>query len=77
MAGVDGIDDANIGLGRVLTVQTAGILLQRPLPRNGHCQDKGVEWRVVESFADQFAGGQQHARCIRGQSVQLVNQFGT
>ena len=30
MTGVDEIDDANVGLGNVLAMQPAGILLQRP-----------------------------------------------
>ena len=32
------------------------------LPRNRHGQHQGVQRRVVESFADQFSGGQQNAR---------------
>jgi len=35
---VDEVDDAHIGLGRVLAVQPARVLLQGPLPRNRHGQ---------------------------------------
>jgi hypothetical protein len=39
----------------VFAVQTAGVLLQRVLPRDRHGQHQGVERRMVESFADQLA----------------------
>ena len=39
MAGVDEIDDANVGLVGVFPMQTAGVLLQGALPGYRHGQD--------------------------------------
>jgi hypothetical protein len=58
VTGIDEIDDAHIGLGGVLTMQTASVLLQRPFPRHRHRQHQGIEWRMIKTFANQFAGGQ-------------------
>ena len=50
VAGVDEVDDPHVGLGGMLTVKSAGVLLQRTLPRHGHRQHQGVERRMVETF---------------------------
>jgi len=64
VTGIHEIDDLHVGLGGVFPMQSASVLLQRPLPRDRHRQDKGVEGRMVESFPDEPAGGQQNARRI-------------
>ena len=56
MASIDEIDDSHVSLGRMLTVQAASVLLQRTLPRHGHCQHQRVERGVIESLPDQLAG---------------------
>jgi hypothetical protein len=54
----------------VLAVQAAGVLLEGALPRDRHRQDQSVERRVVESLANQLAGGQQDARRVWRQRFQ-------
>jgi hypothetical protein len=58
LTGIDKVDDAHTGLGGVFAVQSARVLLQRPLPRNRHCQHQSVERWMVESFPHQLAGRQ-------------------
>lgn len=70
MPGVDEVDDAHTLFSCLFAVQATGILLQRALPRDRHRQHEGVEWRVIEAFADQPAAGQQHAWSIGIQCVQ-------
>ena len=48
----------------VLSVQAPGVLLQRALPGHRHREDQGVERRVIESLANQLAGGQKDARRV-------------
>ena len=50
VAGIDKIDDPHIGLGRVLAVQSARVLLQGPLPRHRHGQQQGIQRGMVEPF---------------------------
>ena len=42
----------------VLPVQASRVLLQGPLPRNWHREHKGIQRWVVESLADEPAGGE-------------------
>ena len=65
MAGVHEVDDAHVGFAGVFPVQATGVLLQRPLSRGGHRQHQGIQRRMIKAFADQLAGGQQHARRVR------------
>lgn len=39
MGGIDKIDDSSGGLGSVLSMQAAGVLLQRGFPGHRHGQD--------------------------------------
>jgi hypothetical protein len=39
MGGIDKIDDPNVGLGSVLSMQTAGVLLQFAFPGHRYGQD--------------------------------------
>ena len=76
VCGVHKVDDADIGFAGVFAVEPSGILLQGSFPRDRHCQHQGVERRMVESLADQFAGRQQNARRIRRQSVNFSDGRG-
>jgi hypothetical protein len=73
LAGVHEVDDSNIGFAGVFAVQAAGVLLQRAFPRNRHGQHQGVQWRVIKTFANQLAGGQQDARRLRRQQIELCH----
>jgi hypothetical protein len=64
VSGIDEINDPDIGLGSVLTVKAAGVLLQGSLPRDRHCQQQRVERWMIEAFADQLADREQNARCL-------------
>ena len=77
MACIDEVDDPHIGFAGVLPVQPARVLLQGALPRHWHGQHQGVQRRMVESFADQFSGGQKDARRIGWQRVQFVDEDGS
>ena len=77
MTRVDNINDTHVRFGGMLTVQASRILLQRTFPGDRHRQHQRVERRMIEAFADQLAGGQQHARCIRWQCIKLRDQCGT
>jgi len=56
MAGVDEIDDPNVGLVGVFPMQAAGVLLQCAFPGYRHGEDQGVERGMVEAFADESPG---------------------
>jgi hypothetical protein len=71
MAGVDEVDDPHVGLAGVLAVQAPSVLLQRALPGHRHREDQGVERRVVESLANQLAGGQVPVEAIDGAALAL------
>jgi hypothetical protein len=58
----------------VLAVQAPGVLLQRALPGHRHREHQRVERRVIETFADQLAGGQQDARRIGRKRVLTWHQ---
>ena len=77
MADVDEIDDTNVGLGNVLAMQLAGVLLQRPFPRYRHSQDQGVERGMVEAFADESPGCKQDPRRIGWQHIEFRDEFRT
>lgn len=64
MTRVHKVDDPHVALAHVLTVQTPGVLLQCALPGNGHGEHQSIERRMVEAFADQLAGRQQHAGLV-------------
>ena|GEM_PF-4597966 len=74
VACVDEIDNAHVGLIGMLAMQASSVLLQGTFPRNRHCKHQGVERRMVETFADQFTCGQQNARGIGGQGLQVGYQ---
>jgi hypothetical protein len=76
VTGVDEVDDPHIGLAGVLSMQPASVLLQRSLPRDGHRQDQGIEGRMVESFADELAGGEQNTRRIGWQRIEFFDERG-
>ena len=69
MPRVDEIDDSNVDLVVMLAVKTANVLLQGPPPRNGQGQHQRVQWRVVETFADEFARCQEDTRRLWRQLV--------
>lgn len=74
VAGIDKVDDPHIGLGRVLAVQSARVLLQGPLPRHRHGQHQGIQRRMIKPFTDQLAGRQQDTRRIRWQRAQFLDE---
>jgi hypothetical protein len=46
------------------TVQTAGVLDQRELPRHRERKEQRIEPRIVESFADVSTGGENDPQII-------------
>ena len=65
LATIDIVVDHHLDLVGMQTMQPSGILGKCSLPRNRHRQYQGIEWRVIEAFSYQFAGGKQDARRIR------------
>ena len=74
MPDIDEINDADVFLAGVIPMQTTGVLLERSFPGHGHGQHQGVQWRMVESFADQFPSGQKNTGRIGRQCVEFGNQ---
>lgn len=72
MADVHEVNDAYIGLGRLLTVQPPDVLLQGPLSRDRHCKGKGVNWRMIEAFADEATTRKENSRVIGSKGVERV-----
>lgn len=68
------VDDPDAVLAGVLPVHSAGVLRERALSRDGHRQHKGIERRMVEALADQFARREQHPWCIGRQRLQFLKQ---
>ena len=68
MGGIDEIDDPNVGLGSVLSMQAAGVLLQGAFPGHRQSEEQRIESRVIESFADATLGfpGSQPAQAAFG-----------
>jgi len=58
------VDNPNISLAGVFPVQSPRVLLQRTPPGNRHGQHQGIQWRMVEAFANKFSRSQQDARHI-------------
>ena len=58
------IVDADLALAIVEAMEAAGILGDDAAPGDRHGEEQGVEPRVVETFADEFAGGDHDARFI-------------
>ena len=56
MAGIDKIDDPNVGLGSVLPMQPPGVLLQRAFPGHRHGQNQSVERGMIEAFPNESTG---------------------
>ena len=54
--------DDHVRFARVLPVQPAGVLLQRPSPCDRHGQEERVQARVVEPLTDAAAGGDDDSR---------------
>lgn len=52
MIQLDKVVNQDIGFIRMVAMQTARILLQRPCPRDWKRQDQGIQGRMVETFAD-------------------------
>ena len=69
MAGIDKIDDPNVRLGGVLSMQAAGVLLQCAFPGDRHGQDQCIERGMVESFPDELPGRNQDPRRITTESL--------
>ncbi len=69
---VDIIVDAHILLVGMIAVQAPGVLLQGAAPGYGHGQQQGSEAGIIESFADIPSRGQQQARLIGWNRLQLV-----
>jgi hypothetical protein len=56
--------DPDFSLARVQAVKPTGVLHESALPGDGHSQEQGIEPRVVESFADVAAGGEDESRLV-------------
>ena len=65
MSGIDKIDDPNVGLVSVLSMQVAGVLLQRAFPGHRHGKDQCIERGMVEAFPDESPGREQDPRRVR------------
>jgi hypothetical protein len=63
--------DLVYGPGGVLTMQAAGVLVKRALPRYRHCQHQRIERRVIEALAN------QSPRRIRRKPIELLDRLGT
>jgi hypothetical protein len=55
-------------------VKPTGVLNYRPLPRDRHGQQEGVQPGVVEAFADVPAGCQHEARLVAGEIGQTLKR---
>ncbi|CRI63426.1 hypothetical protein THIOKS11320075 [Thiocapsa sp. KS1] len=77
VSGVDNIEDPHVGLGGMLAMQSAGVLLQQAFPRDRHRQDQRIQWRMVKAFADQLSRCQKDARVIRWQRIELCDPIAT
>lgn len=55
-------------------MQASGVLLEDAAPGNGHGQHQGIKCRVIEPFANERTGGQEHPRRIFGQRLQCTDQ---
>ena len=56
---IDVVVNANLGLRDTWTMEPAGVLGERPSPRNRHREEECVEPRIVETFAD-VASSREH-----------------
>jgi uncharacterized protein YifN (PemK superfamily) len=63
--GIHKIDNPDVGLARLFSMQSSGVLLQRSLPRNGHRQYQRVQRRVIKALAHELACRQEYTRCLR------------
>jgi hypothetical protein len=58
---IDVVEDDHLALRRVQTVEPACVLRQRAAPGDGHCQEQGIEARIVEALAQISSSGEQYA----------------
>lgn len=58
-------------LAMVETMESAGVLRDGPAPGDGHGEEEGVEAGVIETFADEFSGGDDDTRFIFGDVGEL------
>src|SRR3954447_16967585 len=66
---VDVIDDADLVLGVVVSVQPTGVLRRRALPSDRHREYERVQARVVEPLTDIPARREHYARPVAGEHV--------
>ena len=74
MAGIDEVADPDMRLVDGIAVQASGILLQRAFPGDRHRQYECVQWRMIESLADQPASREQYARLVCRKGVEVSQQ---
>jgi hypothetical protein len=74
VAGIHKIQDSDISLGGMFTMQSARVLLQSSFSGDRHCQHQGVERRVIKTLADKFSGSEQDAGSLRWQGVKFSDQ---
>src|SRR4029453_9382099 len=55
---IEVVVDAHLGLLRVEPAEPAGVLDDRPPPRDGQSEEESVQARVVQAFADVATGGE-------------------
>ena len=77
MGGIDEVDDPNVGLGSVLSMQATGVLLQCAFPRHRHGQDQCIERGMVETFPDESPGREQDPRRVRWQGIDFGDEICT
>ena len=75
MADVDEIDDLHAVLVGLLPVQASSVLLERSFPGDRHRKNQGVERWVIEALTDQLARGEQDARCVGRQGLQIAQKL--
>lgn len=73
MSGVDEIDNANIRLIRMLTMQATCILMKGALSGHRHRQHQGIQRRMIEPLNSPVSQRQDHPRCTGRQRSQLTD----
>ena len=77
MGGIDKIDDPNVGLSSVLSMQATGILLQCAFPRHRHGQYQCIQWGMIEAFPDESPCREQDPRRVRWQFIDFGDEIRT
>ena len=73
VGGIVDVDHAVIALARGGAVEPPDVLLERAAPGERHCEDEGVERRVVEPR--QAQQGQGRSRNLRRRGARSVNEW--